>query len=161
MPRRIISTFRRYLKTDRLFFFGLIIMRVYSYYRIHNFFYVITPESSYCKRCFRSHLKCELTPFNAKAERLFKKEKRLTFEIITAYVKFTRLRKQYRIVIKKLRDLGSRENQNILKFKINEIMANIVEKIFFSGIFNFFSSQSFSFLDLTFLNFSGKIAKMS
>jgi tRNA(Ile)-lysidine synthase TilS/MesJ len=68
-------------------------MRAYSFYRTYNFFCVITPESPYCERYFRSHLKCELAPSDAKAERFFKKKKRLTSEITAAYAKITRLRK--------------------------------------------------------------------
>jgi hypothetical protein len=90
---RTTSTFRRYLKADRLLLFELIVMRAYSYYRTYNFLYVIGPESPHYERCFRSYLKCELTPPNAKIERLLKKEERLTFEIAAAYAKTTRLRK--------------------------------------------------------------------
>jgi hypothetical protein len=70
-----------------------------------------------------------LAPLDAKAERLFKKKERLAFEIIAIYAKITRLRKQYRAVMKKLRDLGSRENRNILELEMNEIMVNDLPKI--------------------------------
>jgi hypothetical protein len=93
MPRRTSSTLRRYLKADRLLSSGLIVMRACFFCRTHNFLCVITPESSYCERCFRSHLECELVFLDAKAERLFKKEERLISEIAAAYVKITRLRK--------------------------------------------------------------------
>jgi hypothetical protein len=68
-------------------------MRAYSFCYTHNFFYVITPESSYYERYFRSHLKCELALLNVKAERLLKKKERLASEIATAYAKITRFRK--------------------------------------------------------------------
>jgi hypothetical protein len=93
MPRYISSILRRHLKADRLLFSGLIVMRAYSYYRIYNFLYVITPESLYYERCFRSYLEYELILPDVKAERLFKEKERLIFEIVTAYAKITRLRK--------------------------------------------------------------------
>jgi hypothetical protein len=93
MPRRISSILRRHLKADRFLFSGLIVMRACFFCRIYNFLYVITPKFSYCERYFRSHLKYELASLDAKAERLFKKEKRLAFEIAAIYVKITRLRK--------------------------------------------------------------------
>jgi hypothetical protein len=93
MSRRISSILRRYLKANRFLFFGLIVIRACFFCRTHNFLYVITLESFYCERYFRSHLKCELAPLDAKAKRLFKKKKRLAFEIIAAYAKITRFRK--------------------------------------------------------------------
>ena len=93
IPRRISSILRRYLKADRLLFSGLIVMRACSFCRIHNFFCMITPESSHCERCFRSYLEYELALLDAKTERLFKKKERLASEIAAAYAKITRLRK--------------------------------------------------------------------
>jgi hypothetical protein len=93
MPRRTFSILRRHFKANRLLSFSLIVMRVCSFCRTYNFFCVITLEFFYCERYFRSHLKYELAPLNAKAERLFKKKERLTFEITAAYSKITRLRK--------------------------------------------------------------------
>jgi hypothetical protein len=68
-------------------------MRAYSFYRIHNFLCVIAPESPHYERYFRSHLKYELAPSDAKIERLFKEEKRLASKIAAAYAKITRFRK--------------------------------------------------------------------
>jgi hypothetical protein len=104
-------------------------MRACSFYRIYNFFCVITPESFYCERYFRSHLKYELAPLDAKAERLLKKEKRLASEIAAVYAKITRFRKQYRAVMKKLRNLSNRKNRNILELKIDEIIISDLSKI--------------------------------
>jgi hypothetical protein len=81
-------------------------------------------ESFYCEQYFRSYLKCKLAPPDAKAERLFKEKKRLVSEIAVIYTKISRFRKQYRAVIKKLRDLSNRENRNILEFEINKILSN-------------------------------------
>jgi hypothetical protein len=129
MPRRIFNTLRRHFKADRFLSFGLIIMRACSFYRIYNFFCVIAPESFYCERYFRSYLECKLTFLDVKVERLLKKEERLASEIAAIYTKITRLRKQYRAVMKKLRDLGSREDRNILELKIDEAMISNLFKI--------------------------------
>jgi hypothetical protein len=107
MPRRTSSTLRRYLKANRFLFSGLIVMRACFFYRVYNFFCVIAPESFYYERYFRSNLKCELASLNAKAERLLKKKERLASEIAAIYAKTIRLRKQYRAVIKKLRNLDN------------------------------------------------------
>jgi len=68
-------------------------MRACSFCRIYNFFCVVTSESSYCERCFRSYLECELAFLDAKAERFFKEEERLASEIVAVYAKITRFRK--------------------------------------------------------------------
>jgi hypothetical protein len=144
MSRRISSILRRHLKANRLLFFGLIIMRACSFYRTHNFFYVVAPESLYCERYFRSYLEYKLAFPDAKAERLFKEKERFISEIAVIYAKISRLRKQYRAVIKKLRDLGNRENRNILEFKINKILSN--RQFLVLRALNFFSPRSFFFI---------------
>jgi tRNA(Ile)-lysidine synthase TilS/MesJ len=118
-------------------------MRACSFYRIHNFLYIITPESPYCERYFRSYLKYELAPPDAKAERLFKKKKRLISKIAVTYIKISRLRKQHRAVMKKLRDLDSRENRNILELEINKMLSD--RQLFTLKILNSPSSRPFSF----------------
>jgi hypothetical protein len=168
MPRRTFNILRRHLKADRFLFSGLIVMRVCSFCRTHNFLYVVAPESSYCERYFRSYLEYKLAPPDAKAERLFKKKKRLIFEITVTYTKISRFRKQYRAVMKKLRDLDSRENRNILELEIDEILSD--KQFLALKALNFFSSRPFSFtvsvgersinLFLRLLNFPDKSAEM-
>jgi hypothetical protein len=79
ISRRTFSILRRYFKANRFLFFGLIVMRVCSFYRIYNFFYVIASESLYYERCFRSHLKYKLALPDAKTERFFKEKKTIYF----------------------------------------------------------------------------------
>jgi hypothetical protein len=140
-------------------------MRVCSFYRVHNFLCVIAPESLYCERCFRLHLKYELAFPDAKIKRLFKEEEGLVSEITAAYTKITRLRKQHRAVIKKLRDLSSRENRNILELKMDEIMTSNFSETFQKGIilleaFSSLSSRFFSYLNPALLGFFGKNVKV-
>ena len=118
-------------------------MRACSFYRIHNFLYVIALESSHYKRYFRSYLECELAPPDAKAERLFKKEERLASEITAAYAKISRLRKQHRAVMKKLRDLGNRKDRNILELEIDKILSD--RQLSVLGALNSFSPRPSSF----------------
>jgi hypothetical protein len=141
-------------------------MRAYFFYRIYNFLCVVTLESSHCERCFRSHLECELAPPDAKAERFFKKKERFIFEIAAAYAKIIRFRKQYRAVIKKLRDLGSREDRNILELEIDEVIINDLSEVLQEGIIllkilNFLSPRFFSFLNPALLGFFSKSVKVS
>jgi hypothetical protein len=68
--------------------------------------------------------------------------------------------------MKKLRDLGSREDRNILELKINEMMINDLSKISQGGVIllkalNSFSPRFFSFFDPALLGSPGKIAKIS
>jgi hypothetical protein len=161
MPRRIFSILRRHLKADRLLFSDFIVMRACSFYRIHNFLCVVTPESSYCERYFRSYLKCELAFLDAKTERFLKEKERLASEIAAVYTKITRFRKQYRAVIKKLRDLGNREDRNILELKINEIMISdlpeiLQKKIILLEILNSPSPRFSFFFNPAFLGSSDK-----
>jgi len=103
----------------------------------------MAPESSYCERYFRSYLEYELASPDVKAERLFKKKERLASEIAAIYAKISRFRKQYRAVMKKLRDLGSRENRNILKFEIDEMLSD--GQLPAPEALNFFLSRPSSF----------------
>jgi tRNA(Ile)-lysidine synthase TilS/MesJ len=140
-------------------------MRAYSFCLTHNFLYVIAPESPHYERYFRSHLKYELAPLDAKAERLFKEKKRLASEIAATYAKTTRLRKQYRAIMKKLRDLGSREDRNILELEMNEVMvSDLLEMsqkgVISSGALNSPSPRFSFFLDPALLGSPGRSVKV-
>jgi hypothetical protein len=103
----------------------------------------MAPEFSYCERYFRSHLKYELAPPDAKTKRLFKKKKRLASKITATYTKTSRFRKQHRAVIKKLRDLSNREDRNILELEIDKILSD--EQLPILKTLNSLSSRPFSF----------------
>jgi hypothetical protein len=138
-------------------------MRACSFCRIYNFLCVIAPESFYCERCFRSYLEYELAPPDVKVERLFKEEERLASEIAAVYAKASRLRKQYRNVMKKLRDLGSREDRNILNLKIDELIAEKALPGSFNASLEVFNSPSprfFSFFNPALLDFPDRIVKV-
>jgi hypothetical protein len=66
------------------------------------------------------------------------------------------LRKQRRLLLKKIRNLGDREAQNIFKLEIDKILSEIpVEP---AEILNPFSSRFFSFFDSALLDSFGKIS---
>jgi hypothetical protein len=67
--------------------------------------------------------------------------------------------------MKKLRDLGNRENRNILELKIDEIIINNLFKILQEGVIllkalNSLSPRSSSFLNPALLGFSDKNVKV-
>jgi len=62
----------------------------------------------------------------AEVERIFKKTEKLQAEALEAEAKAYRLRKQRRILLKKIRELGAREERNIEKLKIDEAAAEAV-----------------------------------
>jgi hypothetical protein len=64
------------------------------------------------------------------------------------------LRKQRRLLLKKIKDLGDPKAQNIFKLKINKILSETFIKP--AEILNPFSSRFFSFLNFIFLDFFGK-----
>jgi hypothetical protein len=65
------------------------------------------------------------------------------------------LRKQRRLLLKKIRDLGDREAQNIFKLKVNEILSEAPVKL--AEVLNLFSPRFFSFFNFALLGFFGRI----
>jgi hypothetical protein len=63
-----------------------------------------------------------LAPPDIKIKRFYKKAKKLFDEIKKARIKIIRLAKQRRVVFKQFRDLSDRENQNIFKLKLDEMI---------------------------------------
>jgi hypothetical protein len=82
---------------------------------------------------------CELFFPIAKFDKLSKQKKEL-FDQITEYkTRARRLRKQRRLLLKKIRNLGDRKARNILKLKMNEIIVDMVKKIILLEALNSFS----------------------
>jgi hypothetical protein len=122
MPRSSNSILRRFRKADRLLQTGFFIMRPCSYYFIRGFFYIFSSEFPHYKRCFRVNRQCELIPPDAEIERLHKKAKKLFDGVKEARVKIIRLAKQRRAVLKRFRALSDKEDQNILKLELDEMI---------------------------------------
>jgi hypothetical protein len=124
-------------------------MRSCRFYISRNFLCVISNLSEHYEQYFRSKRFCELTPPNAEIERLLRQKKKFFDKAIKAKAKITRFAKQYKLIMQKLRELDRREKQNILKLKINEIMANRAVKenrqLLTLKVLNSPSPRSFSF----------------
>jgi hypothetical protein len=91
-------------------------------------------------------------------ERLLRQKKELFDKAMEAKAKATRFAKQHRLVVRKLRELDRREEQNILELEIDEIMADgavevdgfvaaATEGVISSGALNSPSPRSSSFID--------------
>jgi hypothetical protein len=138
-------------------------MRPCSYYSTRDFLYILSPESPYYKRYFRVNRQYKLAPFDAEIERLYKKVKKLFNGAKKAYIKVVHLAKQRRIVLRRLRALSDREDQNILKLELDEMVdletdkqiKNVSEGTF-SEISNPFSPRFFFFFDPALLDFPDK-----
>jgi hypothetical protein len=122
MPRFSNSILRRFRKADRLLQTGFFVIRPCSYYFIRNFLYIFSSESPYCERCFRVNRQYKLVPSDAKIERFHKKIKKLFDRAKKTRAKTIRLAKQRRAVFKRLRALNDREDQNIFKLELDEMV---------------------------------------
>jgi ABC-type phosphate transport system auxiliary subunit len=84
----------------------------------------MSEASDHCVEYYRTHRQCELASPMAEVERLNSKAEALRKQrievIVEAQRKALRLRKQERALIKKMRELGAREDQNILELEIEE-----------------------------------------
>jgi hypothetical protein len=126
MPRRISTVQRRNLFADSILQFGFIVMRPCSYCVSRDYLCVMSDKSEHCEQCVRKHRHCELAPpADGVVERLTVQSLRLQEEALAAEAKAIRLRKQRRIVQKKLRDLGDKEMQNILKMEAEVALENV------------------------------------
>lgn len=125
MPRsrsQITSSLRRQRKADRLLFTGVFVMRPCAYCSTRGFLCVLGAESPHCERCYRANRQCELAPPDAEIERLLKQERKLFGEAKEAQAKAIRLSKQRRAILKRVRDLSEREDQNILELELDEMV---------------------------------------
>jgi predicted transcriptional regulator len=99
-------------------------MRPYSACVSRRILYQISEASDYCVEYYRTHRQYELASPIAEIERLNSKAEALRKQrlevIVKAQRKALRLRKQERALIKKMRELSARENQNILELEMEE-----------------------------------------
>ena len=158
MPRSNNSTLRRFRKADRLLQTSFFVIRPCSYCFTRGFLCVLSSEFPHCERCFRINRQCELAPFDAEIERLHKKAKKLFNGAKEARAKTIYLAKQRRAVLKRFRALSDREDQNIFKLELDEIvdlktdkqLRNVPEGTF-PEVLNLSSPRFSSFLNLTLL----------
>jgi hypothetical protein len=130
MPKRISkksSTSRRHQTADDIKSGGWVTMRSCLGCLQHNVPCVVSDFSDSCERCYRFNRCCELSSPSSEIARLSREADKLDEQIlaertksIEAEAKSFRLRKQRRLLTKKLRDLGDREAQNIAELEKDE-----------------------------------------
>ena len=126
----------------------------FSYLRV-NALYIVFLSFSKCEQCVRYNRQYELAFLVNQLDKLFEQENKLLNQITESKARTRRLRKQRRLLLKKIRNLGDRETQNIFKLKINKILSETLVKL--TEILNPFSLRSFFFLNFTLLDSPGKI----
>jgi hypothetical protein len=114
-----------------------------------NVLCVIFPLSESCEQCVRFNRDCELSFPVAKFDKLSKQEGELFNQITECKTRACRLRKQRRLLLKKIRDLGDREARNIFKIKMDEMVSDLPEilqeRVILSEALNSLSPLSASF----------------
>jgi hypothetical protein len=113
---------RRHSWADSKFRAGTVAMRAYSACLSRSVLYVVSPSSSKCEQCVRHNRQYKLdSPVN-QLDKLSVQENKLLNLISENEVKTQRLRKQRRLLLKKMKDLKDRETQNIFELKMNEML---------------------------------------
>jgi len=81
---------------------------------------IVASGSEHCEQCTRANRRCELSAPLAEIERLADKDEKLEKEVIELRIKTLRLQREQRRVRRKMRELGVREDQNILDLEADE-----------------------------------------
>src|SRR5450755_3217972 len=98
-------------------------MRACSSCLSRNTLCVVSPSSFRYEQCVRYNRQCELDfPVN-QLDKLSTQENKLLDLISESEAKTRRFRRQRRLLLKKMRDLGDREGQNIFEMEMKEIAA--------------------------------------
>jgi glycine/D-amino acid oxidase-like deaminating enzyme len=87
----------------------------------------ISEASDHCVECYRTHRQCELTSPIAEVERLSSKAEVLRERRLEAERTAIRLRKQEKALHRKMRELGAREEQNILELEMEEAAEEVLD----------------------------------
>jgi hypothetical protein len=103
-------------------------MRPYSTYVLRGLLCQTSEASDHYVECYRTHRRYELASPMVEVERLGAKVDTLREQRLEAERKAIRLRKQERALIKKMRELGNREDQNILDLEIEEEMEEAAKR---------------------------------
>ena len=80
-----------------------------------------------CVECFKFNRRCSLAPNDSEIQKQFVTKEKLDNKIKETEAKTARFRRQRRLVLKRLRDLGDRESQNILELEADEFRAALQE----------------------------------
>jgi hypothetical protein len=119
------STVRRQIKADDIKSSGWVTMRPCTCCLSEKVSCVMSASSDSCERCYRFNRYCDLSPPSAEIAKLSREDEKLGEQIFEAEAKSVRLRKQRRLIRKKLRDLGDREAQNISELEKDEAQEGV------------------------------------
>jgi hypothetical protein len=122
--RAVSSSTRRHNRADRLLAEGTFTMRPCSACVSRGLLCVVSPLDERCEQCFRNQRSCELASPWKEFDRLAKHSERLQTEALEAEAKASRLRKQRRLVLKKMKELDARERTNIEELETDERLAD-------------------------------------
>src|SRR5450755_435002 len=120
---KLSSTLRRAQRADFLLRTGTVAMRPCQHCLSRFLLCVVSKHSDHCEECVRHYRQCDLAPPNySELEKLSQQERKLYREAQEAKAKAIRLSKQRRALIKRMKEIGQREDQNILELEIDELM---------------------------------------
>ena len=116
MPRSISSVHRRHRLANTIFSLGHPAMRSCVKCARRDLFYIVYDFSELCEQCERFSRICNLTFPVTAIEKLARQKNDILSQISLAHkvarkaeAKVARLRKQRRLLLKKMKDLGDRE----------------------------------------------------
>ena len=120
MPPNNSATRRQQLADKRVIRSRRIKIRICQSCISRGLTYIVTPESQRCSECEKNNRSCELTSPIKELDKHSSVVDKLDEELLELEMKKARLRKQRRFHLKKLRELGDREAQNILELEEDE-----------------------------------------
>jgi hypothetical protein len=120
-----------------------------------NILYVVFPLSPKYEQYIRHNRQYKLASPVDQLDKLSEQENKLLNQITKSEARTRHLRKQRRLLLKKIKNLGDREAQNIFKLEMNEILSKTLIKP--AKILNLFSPRSSFFLNFALLNSPNRI----
>ena len=154
MPRLTTSIQRRHRLADSITSLGSLAMRSCIECSRRGLTCMVHPSSQACEQCTRFSRGCDLSSPVPLIEKLSRQEGEILSEISQAHktareaeAKVARLRKQRRLLLKRMKELGDREAQNIFELECDEMVSGTGEGVVSSGALNSPSPRSSSFLD--------------
>jgi hypothetical protein len=120
--RLTTSSQRRHSWANSKFRAGTVAMRACSACLSRSVLCVMSPFSSKCEQCIRHNRQYKLNSPVNQLDKLSVQENKLLNLISESEVKTQRLRKQRRLLFKKIKNLGNREAQNIFELEMDKML---------------------------------------
>ncbi len=114
------STKRRHATADHIALIGTERMRKCTRCAVDGAPCIVSELSDSCERCYRTHRSCELSAPWSEVQKVLAQSDKLDEQILESQAKILRLRKQKRALVKKLKELGAREEQNVFGLEQDE-----------------------------------------